>query len=103
MVPYNSSIATYKLCSSNTIRNYTLERIAYFNQSIANYENQTDQLSSKGIDTSALAQLLQNAKTEIISPFATAIARQQLLYNWKPRQMNIASLTAAIMARTSIW
>lgn len=70
---YNDSVAAYRSCSNQTVRQYALQKLNLFNVSIRTYQNQADGIASKGLNASSLDQMLQNAQAQIITPFANAI------------------------------
>jgi hypothetical protein len=56
-----------------SVKEYALRKLNMFNVSIRNYQNQANNLASRGLNASSLNELLQNAQAQIVSPFATAI------------------------------
>ena len=70
---YSTTIANYNSCNMQAVKEYAQQKLKMFNSSITDYRNQADNLASKGLNASSLYQMLQNAQTQIISPFAAAI------------------------------
>ncbi len=71
---YNSSLSAYSACRLNSIRSAAMKKLALFNGSIASYQRETNTLSQQGIGTGALNLLLQNARSRIVAPLASAVA-----------------------------
>jgi hypothetical protein len=70
---YNATLASYKTCNINSIKQYALHKLEMFNGSIKSYQNQANNMASKGLNTSSLNQMLANAQSQIVNPFASAI------------------------------
>ncbi|MDE1833109.1 MAG: hypothetical protein KGH58_01685 [Candidatus Micrarchaeota archaeon] len=70
---YNSSSFLYKSCNFKAVRTYASERLAAFSGYISYYQNISDNMSARGIDTSAINTLLRNAQDQVVSPFAQGI------------------------------
>jgi flagellar biosynthesis chaperone FliJ len=70
---YNSTLANYKSCNMESAKEYALQKLNMFNSSIRSYQNQANNMASKGLNASSLYQMLQNAQTQIVNPFAIAI------------------------------
>ncbi len=72
---YNADISTYQNCSSNKAERFAANKVAFFNESISNYQQEANKLASNGVDTSALNSLLQNATIQIVTPLVTALGQ----------------------------
>ncbi len=70
---YNTTLASYKTCNMESAKEYALQKLNMFNNSIRNYQEQASDLSSKGLNVSSLNLLLQNAQSQIVSPFENAV------------------------------
>jgi hypothetical protein len=70
---YNATLSSYKSCNLQSAKEYALQKLNMFNNSIRNYQEQASDLSSKGLDAGSLDLLLQNAQSQIVSPFENAI------------------------------
>ena len=70
---YNATLSSYKSCNLQSAKEYALQKLNMFNNSIRNYQEQVSDLSSKGLNVSSLDLLLQNAQSQIVGPFENAI------------------------------
>ncbi|MDE1825833.1 MAG: hypothetical protein KGH61_04720 [Candidatus Micrarchaeota archaeon] len=70
---YNSTMASYRKCESNSLKQYALNKVNVYNNDISQYQNQISDYASKGINTTDLSQLLTNAQNQIITPLTNAI------------------------------
>ena len=73
LLKYNASKSTYQSCYSNAAENFANQKLALFNTAISQYQNQIVKIQARGVSTSSLTRLLQNAQTEIITPLKNAV------------------------------
>lgn len=62
---YNSLKTNYDVCFVGSLRNLGGGRINNFYNEIRVYQNESDKLAAKGVDVSALNQILSDAKSQI--------------------------------------
>jgi hypothetical protein len=72
---YNVTIASYKSCNIDSSKVYALRKLNLFKDSIKEYQNRANDLASKGLNASALDIMIQDAQSQIVTPFATAIGQ----------------------------
>lgn len=71
---FTQSRSDFQASRLTAYKNFANGRIDYFNNVITQYQNRINNLQSKGLDVSALTQLLSDAQTQIITPLQTAIS-----------------------------
>jgi len=71
---YTNLKTTYDTCHLSSLKDYGTGRINAFNSILDGYQTKVDNLKSKGIDTTSLQKVIDDAKSQIIQPMQNALA-----------------------------
>ena len=71
---YNSIKPRYQQCDLAAVKSFAQYKLAYYQDAIAQYEQQANTLSAKGISVSALYADISNANATVIQPFASIVS-----------------------------
>ena len=71
---YNQLKSIYDLCEKTNYINITQERLNAYQIQLTNFQNETNNLASRGFDVTSLNQLLQDAQNQIITPLQNALS-----------------------------
>jgi len=70
---YSSQKSTYDTCHLNSLKEVGQGRVTAFNAILDSHQKRADTLKSKGLDTSSLDKIIQDAKTQIVDPLQAAL------------------------------
>jgi hypothetical protein len=72
---YSNLSAEYQTCRLQALENLAHRRIAYFNDSIAEYGGEAGRLSGQGLNANAMDSLLQGASAQIVGQLSASVAQ----------------------------
>ena len=72
---YNSEMSNYSSCEFTALKSYDNGRMEIYSNIIASYQQDIIKLDSRGVNTSALSELVQNSDEQIVVPLQIAISQ----------------------------
>lgn len=74
MNAYSSALQTFQSCHKDSLKIYGDGRVTSFTSQLDSYQKKADDLKAKGVDTSALNKIIQDARAQIVTPLQTALS-----------------------------
>ena len=71
---YKQLQTNYAQCEQQVYTEIGQQKLQQYQNQIADFQNKTNDLKSRGFDVTSLNQLLSNAQTQIVQPLQTALA-----------------------------
>lgn len=70
---FDSLKATFLVCKAEALKKLSLAKVDVFNQILSTWETRIVTLQSKGLDTTAMEAIMDDARTQVIDPMTAAI------------------------------
>lgn len=71
---YQSAKKAFEDCHKKSLLDHGNQRVELFEKILAQYKERTDRLAAKGLDTSGMNKVIEDAKAQVVEPLKSALA-----------------------------